>query len=62
MRILGSYESGEELNIDIMRDKRKRSITLEIPDNRQSSNLPPSPPVAPKAPRARVVVVEQEKT
>jgi len=32
MRILGSYESGEELNIEIMRDKRKRSITLEIPE------------------------------
>lgn len=37
MRILGSYESGEELKIEIMRDKRKRKITLEVPDNRQSS-------------------------
>jgi C-terminal processing protease CtpA/Prc len=38
MRILGSYESGEELKIEIMRDKRKRMITMEIPDNRQSAN------------------------
>ena len=40
MRILGSYESGEELKIEIMRDKRKRKITLEVPDNRQSSGQP----------------------
>ncbi|MGI9203887.1 MAG: PDZ domain-containing protein [Woeseiaceae bacterium] len=62
MRILGSYESGEELNIEIMRDQRKRSITLEIPDNRQSTSRPAMPPVAPVAPRHKVVVVEQEKT
>ncbi len=62
MRILGSYESGEELNIEIMRDKRKRSITLEIPDNRQSSGWPARPPAAPLTPRTKVVVVEQEKT
>jgi len=40
MRILGSYESGEELKIEIMRDKRKRKITLEVPDNRQISGQP----------------------
>jgi len=64
MRILGSYESGEELNIEIMRDNRKRNITLEIPDNRQSaswSERPPVAPLAPTAPRHKIVVVEQEK-
>lgn len=62
MRILGSYESGEELKIEIMRDKRKRSITLEIPDNRQSASWPERPPVAPIEPRHKIFVVEQEKT
>lgn len=62
MRILGSYDSGEELTIEIMRDKRKRTITLEIPDNRQSASWPEQPPVAPVALRHKVIVVEQEKT
>ncbi len=62
MRILGSYESGEELKIEIMRDKRKRSITLEIPDNRQSAGWPERPPIAPTAPHQKIVVVKQEKT
>ena len=36
MRILGSYQSGETVNIEIMRDKRKRTISIDVPDNRQS--------------------------
>lgn len=35
VRILGSYQPGETLKIDIMRDKRKRTLDIEIPDNRQ---------------------------
>jgi len=72
MRILGSYESGEELDIEIMRDKRKRTISLEIPDNRRSFNgvefaprVPAAAPVAPMAPHAdvhkEVVVVEEDR-
>ena len=56
MRILGSYESGEELKIEIMRDKRKRSITLEVPDNRQSSNWPS---IAPEV-QQKVVIVKKD--
>lgn len=36
MRILGSYQGGEKLEIVIMRDQRKRTLNIEMPDNRQS--------------------------
>jgi S1-C subfamily serine protease len=43
MRILGSYQSGEALKIEIMRDRRKETLNIEVPDNRQSSvmEMPP---------------------
>ncbi len=45
-RILGSYQSGETVNIEIMRDKRKRTVSIDIPDNRQSFAAPhPAPKV-----------------
>jgi len=56
MRILGSYESGEELKLEIMRDKRKRNITLEVPDNRQSSNWTE---IAPEV-QQKVVIVKKD--
>ncbi len=40
MRILGSYESGETVKIDIMRDKRKKTVSIEMPDDRQSQVMP----------------------
>jgi C-terminal processing protease CtpA/Prc len=40
MRILGSYESGEMVKIDIMRDKRKKTVSIEMPDDRQSRVRP----------------------
>ncbi len=36
VRILGSYQAGEKLEIDIVRDKRPQTLDIEIPDNRQS--------------------------
>lgn len=36
MRILGSYQSGEQLEVQIMRDKRKQTLKIEMPDNRSS--------------------------
>jgi C-terminal processing protease CtpA/Prc len=60
MRILGSYESGEALKIEIMRDKRKRTITLEIPDNRQSNDRSAiAAPVDVKI-REKIVVVDDQ--
>lgn len=59
MRILGSYEPGEKIVLDIMRDKKARTIEVEVPDNRSGRVLPRAPqplrpviaprPVAPPA-------------
>lgn len=67
MRILGSYESGEALNIEIMRDKRKRTLSLTMPDNRRSGIVDFTAPragprvvIAPRpAPRAPVPADER---
>jgi C-terminal processing protease CtpA/Prc len=61
MRILGSYQAGEELKIEIMRDKRKRTIEIEMPDNRQSHVEPPLPPQPVVVPK-RVVVEREQRT
>jgi C-terminal processing protease CtpA/Prc len=47
LRILGSYAAGETLKLGIMRDKKKRSIDVEIPADFQG-NLQPRPRFAPK--------------
>jgi C-terminal processing protease CtpA/Prc len=41
MRILSSYESGESLKLGIMRDKKKRTIEVEIPLNQSGSLFVP---------------------
>ena len=41
MRILGSYQSGEKLVLNIMRDKRSLTIEVEIPDDRTSLLMEP---------------------
>ncbi len=63
MRILGSYQSGEELQLQIMRDKRRQTLKIQMPDNR-SSWVPHATPgirsdivVAPK-----VRIVRKERT
>ncbi len=56
MRILSSYQSGESLQLGIMRDKKKRNIEIEVPaDHRGSLFTPPAArpvkvPLPPKAP------------
>jgi hypothetical protein len=44
MRILGSYQSGEKLELRIMRDKRGRKLDITMPDDR-TSLLAPLPPL-----------------
>lgn len=56
MRILGSYESGETIKIEIMRDKRKKTISIEMPDNRQSRVRPTIAPLAPVMPTGKVIL------
>ncbi|MDH4106992.1 MAG: PDZ domain-containing protein [Gammaproteobacteria bacterium] len=35
IRILGSYQPGETVEIEIMRDKKRQTLTIEMPDNRR---------------------------
>lgn len=55
MRILSSYRSGEKLTLEIMRDKKKRTLEIEIPaDHRGALFEPPKmkPARAPARPEA----------
>ena len=47
MRILGSYEPGEEVTLKIMRNKKRKTLKVAMPDKRSSSLLPPASPLAP---------------
>lgn len=53
MRILGSYQAGEKLELGIMRDKRRQTLKIEIPDDRSSMLLPAVPLPARPAKAAR---------
>ncbi len=53
IRILGSYQPGEKVKLAIMRDKRRQTLDVEMPDNRMS-RMAPVPPIAPPAPVAPV--------
>ncbi|MDZ7643213.1 MAG: PDZ domain-containing protein [Woeseiaceae bacterium] len=44
VRILGSYQAGETMEIEIVRDQRRQTPSILIPDNRQSGMAPVSPP------------------
>ena len=65
MRILGSYQSGETVKIQIMRDKRKQTISIEVPDNRRSAVAPHAVPSVLAAPNAvaapKVIAVPKVK-
>ena len=64
VRILSSYQSGETVNIEIMRDKKKQKLTIEVPDKRHSF-LPRVPEAAPAAvivPRVKVVRKVEKRT
>lgn len=61
LRILGTYEAGDSVKLGIMRDKRKRTLEIEIPESEQRGMLfepaapaPVRPARAPAAPRAPV--------
>lgn len=64
MRILGSYQAGERLELEIMRDKKRRKLDVEIPASQSSGflrRMAPSvrPARMPKPPRSPQVL---EKT
>lgn len=58
MRILGSYQGGETLKLEIMRDRKKQTLSVDIPDNR-SSFFSPVRGVAPPADGDEVMVIDQ---
>ena len=64
MRILGSYEPGETVVLKIMRDKKRQTIEVDVPDDRSSRLLPvPPKPVMPaRAPRPAAVPMPAERT
>ncbi|MDA1063873.1 MAG: PDZ domain-containing protein [Proteobacteria bacterium] len=48
LRILGSYQSGETLQLEIMRDKKRRTLEVEVPDGMTSGLMPaPAPMLRP---------------
>lgn len=66
MRILSSYQAGESLEIEILRDKKKRTLDIEIPDERSSmlfdGPAPMRPAVAPRHAPAPAPAPRREKT
>jgi hypothetical protein len=62
MRILGSYQSGEKLKLGIMRDKKKKTLEIEIPADTHGALFdgilqqlrPAEAPLPPKAPASGV--------
>jgi type II secretory pathway component PulC len=50
LRILSSYESGESLELGIMRDKKKRTIKIQVPVDPHSSLIKPMPAKPARAP------------
>jgi len=61
LRILGSYQVGETLKIEIMRDKRRQTISIEVPDNRRSSVAPPVVPQVQAVPAVKIVPLPAER-
>ncbi len=64
MRILSSYQAGESLKIEILRDKKRRTLDIEMPDDRRSMWFNAPAPVQPAAPPKAAVapVAPLEKT
>jgi len=66
LRILGSYQPGESLELEILREKKKRTLKIEVPDDRSGMNWESAPASAPRpavAPRpAAAPVPHSEKT
>jgi S1-C subfamily serine protease len=67
LRILGSYQAGESLKLEIMRNKKRRTLDVEIPDDLSSGLLHEVAPMAqpasvPTPPRLASPVAPVERT
>lgn len=58
MRILGSYEPGEKVKLDVLRQRKRQSVEATLPERRGpaalglSRRIAPAPPVPPRPPGA----------
>jgi S1-C subfamily serine protease len=50
-RILGSYQPGEKVTLNVMRQRKKAAISITVPEPAQRGARPPMPPRAPRAER-----------
>lgn len=41
MRILGSYQAGEKVTLEVMRKRKQQSVEIEIPERRVSIEMTP---------------------
>ena len=62
MRILGSYDSGETIKLGIMRDKKKKTLEIEVPDDRRGSLFAPLPARPARAPAPSKAAPETAST
>ncbi len=64
LRILVSYQAGESLEIEILREKKKRTLKIDVPDDRSGMIWEPAPAPRPAvAPQPAVAPVpHSEKT
>lgn len=63
MRILSSYQAGESLQLEILRDKKERTLDIEMPDDRSSMIRPDPAPVRPaSSPRPPKPATPSERT
>jgi S1-C subfamily serine protease len=64
LRILSSYQAGESLQIEVLREKKRRTLEIEVPDDRTGMRFEAPMPVQPaSAPRpARAPSPASEKT
>ena len=63
LQILGSYQAGEKLELQIMRDKKRKKLNIEMPDNRSSKLIEtleaPLLPARAPSPPPPIVVIER---
>jgi C-terminal processing protease CtpA/Prc len=62
MRILNSYESGESLKLGIMRDKKKRTLNVEVPADHHGALFAPLPAKPARAPAPPKPALETAST
>jgi hypothetical protein len=55
-RILGSYQPSEQVKVEVLRQRKRVTLDLQVPDAGDAP-MPPRPPVAPAPPAPRTGTV-----